>query len=197
MSIVEREYYEHHLQENKQNMKASWHILKDILNKNKNNLSCSRFYINNTVCNGQKRIAESFNSFLVNVGPNLAKNILSDSRSPTGYMERNPCSIAVKPASQNDIIAIIKNLKESSPGWDDISSSIVKHTCHYFIEPLLHVSNLIITQGVFPHELKVAKVIPLFKSNDPKVFSKYRPVSVLHLFPKSSNVLCTTACYRL
>ena len=54
MSIVEREYYEHRLQENKQNLKASWCILKDILNKNKNNLSCSRFYINNAVCNDKQ-----------------------------------------------------------------------------------------------------------------------------------------------
>ena len=132
----------------------------------------------------KKRIAESFNSFFGNVGLNLAKNIPSDSRSPTGYMERNPCSLAVIPASQNEIITIIKNLKQSSPRWDDISSSIVKHTCHYFIEPLMHVSNLSITQGVFPHELKVGKVIPLFKSNDPMVFSNYRPVSVLPLFSK-------------
>ena len=29
MSIVEREYYEHRLQENKQNLNASWRILKD------------------------------------------------------------------------------------------------------------------------------------------------------------------------
>ena len=184
MSIVEREYYENRLQEIKQNLKASWRILKEILNKNINNLSCSRFYINNTVCNDKKRIAESFNSFFVNVGPNLAKNIPSDSRSPTGYMERNPSSMAVIPASQNEIITIINNLKQSNPGWDDISSSIVKHTCHYFIEPLMHVSNLSITQGVFPHEIKVAKVIPLFKSNYPMVFSNYRPVSVLPLFSK-------------
>ena len=184
MSIVEREYYEHRLQETKQNLKASWRILKEILNKNKNNLSCLRFYNNNMVCNDKKRIAESFNSFFVNVGPNLAKNIPSDSRSPTGYMERNPSSMAVIPASQNEIITIINNLKQSSPGWDDISPSTVKHTCHYFIEPLMHVSNLSITQGVFPHELKVAKVIPLFKSNDPIVFSNYRPVSVLPLFSK-------------
>ena len=118
MSIVERAYYEHRLQENKLNLKASWRILKEILNKNKNYLSCSRFYINNTVCIDKKRIAESFNSFFVNVGPNLAKNIPSDSRSPTGYIERNPRSMAVIPACQNEIITIIKNLKQSSRNWN-------------------------------------------------------------------------------
>ena len=61
----------------------------------------------------KKRIAESFNSFFVNVGPNLAKNMPSASRSPTGYMERNPSSMAVIPASQNEIITIRKNLKKA------------------------------------------------------------------------------------
>ena len=73
----------------------------------------------------KKHIAESFNSFFVNVQPNLAKHIPLDSRSPTVYMERNPCSTAVILAIQNEIITIIKNLKQSCPGWDDISSSVV------------------------------------------------------------------------
>ena len=39
-------------------------------------------------------------------------------------------------------------------------------------------------QGIFPKEMKIAKVIPLFKAGDPLSFSNYRPVSVLPLFSK-------------
>ena len=38
--------------------------------------------------------------------------------------------------------------------------------------------------GVFPSELKIARVIPLFKSGESNKFSNYRPVSVLPLFSK-------------
>ena len=147
MSIVELEYFEHRLQENKQNLKASWRVLNDIFNKCKNNVSCSRFYINNIVRNDKKRTAESFNFFCW-CWTQFGENIPSNFRSPSGYMEDNPCSMAVIPESQNEIITILKNLKHSSPGWDDLSSSDVKHTCHYFIEPLMHVSNPPITQGI-------------------------------------------------
>ena len=41
--------------------------------------------------------------------------------------------------------------------------------------------NLSITQGIFPKEMKLAKVNPLFKTGDPMIFSNYRPVSVLPL----------------
>ena len=44
--------------------------------------------------------------------------------------------------------------------------------------------NLSITKGIFPSELKIARVIPLFKSGDPTSFSNYRPVSVLPIFSK-------------
>ena len=53
-----------------------------------------------------------------------------------------------------------------------------------FIVPLTHIMNLSISKGVFPCELKVARVIALFKANDPMYFSNYRPVSVLPLFSK-------------
>ena len=41
-----------------------------------------------------------------------------------------------------------------------------------------------LTHGVFPNELKKARVIPIFKSGDKSEFSNYRPVSVLPLFSK-------------
>ena len=38
--------------------------------------------------------------------------------------------------------------------------------------------------GVFPNELKIAKVIPLFKGGESKYLNNYRPVSVLPVFSK-------------
>ena len=78
----------------------------------------------------------------------------------------------------------MRNLKEGSCGWDDISASIIKKTYTSFIQPLTHILNLSIIKGVFPNELKIARVIPLFKSGDTMLFSNYRPVSVLPVFSK-------------
>ena len=84
----------------------------------------------------------------------------------------------------DEIISIIKSLKEGSSGWDGICCSVIKSTYTAFIEPLTHVFNLSISQGVFPNELKVARVIPLFKSGNSMILSNYRPVSVLPAFSK-------------
>ena len=84
----------------------------------------------------------------------------------------------------DEVIKIIKQLNTGSCGWDDISASVVKTTFQSFIEPLTHILNISITKGVFPNEMKIARVIPLFKSGDSMVFSNYRPVSVLPVFSK-------------
>ena len=92
--------------------------------------------------------------------------------------------IELTPVTELEINTILRNLKKSSPGWDDISPHIVKMTSSNFIKPLLHICNLSIMHGVFPNELKVAKVIPLYKGGDSMLLVNYRPVSILPVFSK-------------
>ena len=51
-------------------------------------------------------------------------------------------------------------------------------------KPLTHICNRSFETSVFPSELKVANVVPIFKSGDEMLFSNYRPVSVLPVFSK-------------
>ena len=41
-----------------------------------------------------------------------------------------------------------------------------------------------ITKGNFPNELKIARVIPLYKGEDTQLIENYRPISVLPYFSK-------------
>ena len=75
-------------------------------------------------------------------------------------------------------------MKNSAAGWDDISARIVKQFYPLFIKPLCHTLNLSISQGVFPDEMKLAKVIPLFKKGCKFKVNNYRPVSILSIFSK-------------
>ena len=51
-------------------------------------------------------------------------------------------------------------------------------------EPLTHIINLSIQHVIVPDEMKIARVIPIFKSDDQSLFTNYRPISVLPSFSK-------------
>ena len=88
------------------------------------------------------------------------------------------------PCTNSEIINIIKNLRECSPGFDQIPAKILKATTESIIDPFVHIINLSLQQGVFPQQMKIANVIPLFKSGEMNKFSNYRPVSLLTTFSK-------------
>ena len=55
------------------------------------------------------------------------------------------------------------------PGCDGISFTVVKHCFGSLHKLLLHIFNLSIQKGIFPDELKIAKVTPAYKNNDKNI----------------------------
>ena len=165
--------------------KKSWILLKEVINRNKTRDCSSKFLLNGECITDKSKIANGFNSYFVNVGPNLANNIPDTTISPLNNMnERNAFTFYINPTTETEIISLIKLLKNGSSGYDSISATTVQKTATAFITPLTHIMNLSLSSGIFPQELKIARVIPLFKSGDAMLFSNYRPVSVLPLFSK-------------
>ena len=91
-------------------------------------------------------------------------------------------SIFLNEVDDNELTGIIYKLSNSSPGSDGICAKVVKSTFLTYIKP--HVLNLSLSQGVLPSELKVARVIPIYKGEDAMKINNYTPVSILPLFSK-------------
>lgn len=184
---AERNHYDEVFTHNKNNLKKSWAIIKEVINKNKNkNKSISsKFVIDNNIISDNNVIAETFNKFYVNIGPSLAKKIPNCHKNPLSYINKHVSeSMLLHAVDNNEVQNIITSLKEASPGWDNIHAKIIKCTYNLFLDQLTHILNLSLLQGVFPDQLKIARVIPLYKSDNSMLVNNYRPVSVLPVFSK-------------
>ena len=78
--------------------------------------------------------------------------------------------MAIPNYNENDVTLVINSLNNSILGWDNIPAMIAKQVIHCFIKHLL-------IEDVFPDELILAKVIPVYKAGSSMDLSNYRPIS--------------------
>ena len=62
--------------------------------------------------------------------------------------------------------------------WNDFPARAAKQSIDSYIEPLTCLINRSFTDGIFPSELKLARIVPIFKSGDCTFLSNYRPISI-------------------
>ena len=183
LKLAEKKHYEMLIEENKNNLRNTWRVIKEVVNKHKTPSPNLRFLVHNKITCDKATIANGFNSYFLNIGPNLANNVAPSPKSHSSYLkEQQINSIFIQAVIEEEVHTVIQQLKLGSAGWDSISPDIIKLCDRYISTPLTHVINLSLSQGHFPRELKIARIIPLLKSGDPMIFSNYRPVSVLPAF---------------
>ena len=90
-----------------------------------------------------------------------------------------------KEIEQESITMVINSLtNKSSVGIDGISTILLKCIAPSIIKPLTLIINQIMKTGVFPNKMKLAKVIPIYKKEDPTQVTNYRPISLLPVLSK-------------
>ena len=65
---------------------------------------------------------------------------------------------------------------KKSPGPHDIPINILKMAAPIIVPLPVNEYNLSFKSGVFPDQMKLAKVIPLFKAGSKLLLSNYRPI---------------------
>ena len=100
-----------------------------------------------------------------------------------------------QPLSINELKNAFFSLNiNKSPGHDGVSFNVIKNCFGELCEPLKNLVNLSIVKRVFPDDLKIAKVTPIYKTDNSSNISNYRPISVL---PCSSKMVERIMCNRL
>ena len=131
-------------------------------------------------------IANRFREYFTNIGPNLAKSIPASDKSHRSFLNGGFInSFFLQSASEQEVTEICSSFRSgTAPGYDSISMNVVKESFNLICAPLTYIINLSLNSGLVPQEMKIARVIPLFKSGDKSLFTNYRPVSVLPVFSK-------------
>ena len=182
-----KNYYHNILNTYKNDMKRTWATMKEIIGSKRSSGASfpKRLVVNNFEIFDQMTTAENFNNFFSEIGPKLASKIPDSIISFEHFLQGDYQILEEKPVTDDELNEAIKTLKsKKSSGYDEISSDVIKHISPLIFDPLKYIFNLSLEKGIFPDQLKIAKVTPLFKKGDNPSMDNYRPISVLPCFSK-------------
>nr|XP_047139359.1 uncharacterized protein LOC124815161 [Hydra vulgaris] len=191
LSKIKQKLYINLIDKYKNNSKRTWEIIKEISGKQKD---CSGFLpqvikVDNRIIYEQKEIACEFNNFFVKVGPELANKIPKTQAIFSDFLvPMTDCitsgELSSKLSFEEFEIAFKTLKKNKATGADDINGNIILNCFEQLKDILFKVFSASINQGIFPEQLKIAKITPIFKEGDRAIISNYRPISILPIFSK-------------
>ena len=166
-------------------MKSTWSILNEVIN---NKISKSKlpttFSVDDKEISDPAQIADHFCAYFTNIGPNLANSIppcLSSHHSFLSGAFVN--SLYLQPTTEQEIIEICTSFRaRTAAGYEQITLNVIKEIMDLIVQPLTYITNLSLSSG--SDQMKIARVVPLFKTGDLSLFTNYRPVSTLPAFSK-------------
>ena len=147
--------------------------MNTLLGKHNQPTKVNELNVNDMILTSPNDIAEGFNTFFSNIGPNLAEKIGSTECHFKDYLDKtNSEFTAFKSVSVNHVCLLLRELSGSkATGLDKISSKII-------------------------NQWKIARVIPLFKNGKRNLPGNYRPISVLPAISKVMERILHTQLYE-
>ena len=183
IKFSKKDHYRNFFVENSKDIRKTWKGIKSIININNMNKGqpCSML-IDKEINSNPLSIANGFNNYFSSIAQNLQENINTTGSNFSDYL-KNPSenSFFFQPVDSEEIIFIIDSIdgcKASGP--HSIPTDILKMIKCNIGSPLREIINMSFEKGIYPNNLKTAKINPIYKNKgDPLQFKNYRPISLL------------------
>ena len=139
-----------------------------IINKKRPSSNIDNLKVKNKDIQHPSSISNAINRYFCNVPTELASKLPKADRHYSTYMKRKKSTFRF--AEVNDT--------KKSFAYDNVYPPLLSSAALEIFRPLTHII------GIFPDNLKIAKVIPIFKQGSRSSCNNYRPISVLSALSK-------------
>ena len=192
VDLAKSKYRKKYFEEHKDNSRKQWQMINELLNRQKKNVRVSRLIDDKgKIVNTAPEIAENFNDYFANIASNLKSDVSKQSeetQSENSYQNflHQPAEneLHLSRVGAQEVHKIIKNFKNKSTLDTKISALKIANKSFSFTHILAKIINKSFSDGIFPHQLKNARVVPIFKEGSKTEVGNYRPISLLSSFSK-------------
>ena len=183
---AKKDYYSSKIAGHNFNPKKAWKSINNLLGRQSSPTVVNELKVDGSNLTNLKDIAEGFNNYFSNIGPDLASKIDSSNHNFETYVTTTKSEFPTfQPVTVSHVYHLLLGLSSNkATGIDKISCKIIKIAAPVISDTLTLIFNQAITISSFPDEWKTAKVIPVFKNGQRNMPGNYRPISVLPVISK-------------
>ena len=194
MRKAEKDYYTKLIEQAEGNQGKTWHIINDIMGRKKKRTELPDKLILNdqSEIQGDENVSNALNKFFTEIGNQLALNIPPSRRKPEDYLSEihHPNSFYINPTTEQEVYSIMSKINvNKSSGPEGLHPRYIRDMSNLIALPMAHIINLSIEAGIVPDQLKVARVVPLYKAGNKFKAENYRPISLLSVLTKTLESL--------
>jgi hypothetical protein len=154
-------------------LKSIWELINEETGKLKARYETIDIKENGEFISDPTNVAQLFNTYFTQTAGKLQSNFESEAIQHKVTKLNILTSIFLTPTDNEEIISVIKELKnKKTSGLDGISISLIKKCYIHLIKPLIFIINLSLNTDEFPELFKIAKVRLLLKKKRIQVRSR-------------------------
>ncbi|XP_062601194.1 uncharacterized protein LOC134262888, partial [Saccostrea cucullata] len=176
--------------EQSSNPKEMWNYLNQ-LTCNSKNITPSHVFSNGEIVDNLQDIANTFNNHFTDISNKLLMKLPKHDYDPNilcNFVRSKldeETIFSIHQIEESEVFNMLNSLNiNKSAGIDFIGPRLLKVASKYICKPITHLINASIVSGIFPTNLKQAKVTPIFKKGDKADPNNYRPISILPTISK-------------
>ena len=124
----------------------------------------------------KQAVGNALNYYFINIAHELMQNI---SNTNVNYFNvflntRNNNSMFLIPIIEQELMDVVDIFKsKKSCDCNGLSMKMIKKVSYLISKPLTNIFNTSFNSGIFPDEMKIAKVLPVFKTCKKTIFIFY------------------------
>ena len=183
---AKKSYYNNTFDKYSNNPRKTWQTINEVTSRVNNKSVINEIDNGGRILNNPTEVAEEFNQYFAEIGPELAKNIQKVDICYKKYLCNTEKQFLLKETNSSAVFALLSRLcRSKATGLDNISAKLLRECPDLISISLTHLFNQSIKTGILPDEWKSARVTPLYKNagkrND---MTNYRPISIVPVVAK-------------
>ena len=189
---IKDQYYNNKFKDS-MDAKTTWQNINKILNRK--NKHCVKRLIDD---NGRNRtgvdMVNYFNSYFSSVAADMTRDlpVVEENNSFLINSQSVTESCVLFPTNIVEVSDILNSMPNKGNSLYDIKPKILNIVSEVILPLIVYLYNLCVLKGVYPNILKVARIVPIFKSGSMTKVNNYRPISNLSSLNKIFELLTAT-----